>query len=152
MKKYQLAQVNIAEGKAAIDSEVMQGFVERLDEINAIADSAPGFVWRLQTEDGDATTIQAFDNPNMLVNMSVWKDVSSLKNYVYRTIHVELIQDRDAWFDKMKSAHQALWWIEEGHLPTVEEGKQKINILQQLGPSKDAFTFAKGFDFNGDKI
>lgn len=144
--KYRLAQINIAQGKDAIDTDAMKGFVNRLDEINAIADSADGFIWRLQTDDGDATTIQAFDDPNLLVNMSVWENIESLKNYVYRTFHVELIQDRDAWFDKIVSVHQTMWWIPEDHIPSIKEGKQKLEYLQKHGSSQQAFTFAKPFD------
>jgi hypothetical protein len=141
--KYQLAQINIAQAQDAMDSETMQGFVDRLDEINSIADNAPGFIWRLQSEEGDATAIRAFDNPLLLINMSVWEGIESLKTFVYKTFHVELIQDRDAWFGKMLQAHQALWWVPAGHIPTIEEGKQKLDSLQRHGPGKTAFTFAK---------
>ena len=146
MRKYHLAQINIANSRAARDNEIMKGFVDRLDEINAIADSSPGFVWRLQTEEGDATAIQAFDDPLLLVNVSVWEDIDSLKNYVYKSVHVELIQDRDAWFKKTQEAHQALWWIPKGHIPSVEEAKEKLEYLQAHGPSEVAFTFAKSFE------
>jgi hypothetical protein len=141
--KDQLAQINIAQAQDAMDSETMQGFVDRLDEINSIADNAPGFIWRLQSEEGDATAIRAFDNPLLLINMSVWEHIESLKTFVYKTFHVELIQDRDAWFGKMLQAHQALWWVPAGHIPTIEEGKQKLDSLQRHGPGKTAFTFAK---------
>ncbi|CAA6823507.1 MAG: Unknown protein [uncultured Thiotrichaceae bacterium] len=142
--KYHLAQINIAHGKAGMDSALMQGFVDRLDEINALADGSPGFVWRLRGDDGsDATTIQAFDDPLLLVNMSVWEDLASLKQYVYKSVHVELIRDREAWFNKMIEAHQALWWVPEGHIPSVAEGKEKLEQLQQNGPGSVAFSFAK---------
>jgi hypothetical protein len=124
----------------------MKGFMDRLDEINGIADYAPGFVWRLQTEEGDATAIQAFDDPLLLVNVSVWKDIDSLKGFVYKSLHVELIQDRDAWFEKMHESHQALWWVPEGHLPSVQEAKEKLRYLQANGPSEAAFTFSKSFE------
>ncbi|BBM00122.1 DUF3291 domain-containing protein [Microbulbifer sp. GL-2] len=145
MKDFNLAQINIAQSKASMESETMRGFVERLDEINALADGSKGFVWRLQTEEGDATSIQAFDDPMIIVNMSVWEDLESLKNYVYKSAHVELIRDRDAWFNKMKSMHQALWWVPVGHIPTVKEGTGRLSILQSKGPSSEAFTFAKPF-------
>lgn len=143
MSEYQIAQINIAKARDTLDSEVMRGFVERLDEINALADNSPGFVWRLQTEDGDATGIQAFEDPNIIVNMSVWEDISDLQNFVYKSNHIELIRDRSAWFDKISEVHQALWWLEKGHIPNVEEGKQRLQHLQQHGPSETAFTFAK---------
>lgn len=142
---YHLAQINIAQGKDARNSIIMKGFVDRIEEINAIADKAPGFIWRLQGEEGDATTIQAFDDPNLLVNMSIWEDIESLKNYVYRSFHVELIQDRDAWFDKIISVHQTMWWIPAGYIPSIDEAKQKLALLEKHGPTQDAFTFAKPF-------
>ncbi len=146
MAEFHLAQINIAQAQDAMESKTMQGFVDRLDEINALADSARGFIWRLQDEQGDATSIRAFDDPELLVNMSVWKDLGSLKNYVYKSLHVELIRDRDAWFNKMLKAHQALWWIPAGHIPSIEEGKEKLDYLQKHGVSKTAFTFSKPFD------
>jgi hypothetical protein len=127
----------------------MKGFIDRLDEINGIADSSPGFIWRLQTEEGDATAIQAFDDPLLLVNLSVWYDIDSLKNFVYKSLHVELIQNRDAWFIKTLKSHQALWWIPEGHIPSIEEAKEKLEYLQFNGPSEVAFTFSNSFEPSG---
>lgn len=141
--KYQLAQINIARARESMESDLMKGFVDRLDEINSLADGSPGFIWRLQSEDGDATSIQAFDDPLMIINISVWENVRSLKEFVYKSTHVELIQDRDAWFNKMLKVHQALWWIPSGHIPSIEEGKEKLDHLQKNGPSEIAFTFAK---------
>ena len=140
-----LAQVNIGRARGAPDSAVMQEFMARLEEINGIADGSPGFVWRLQTEEGDATSIQAFDDELLLVNMSVWEDLDSLKNFVYKSLHVKLLQNRDAWFEKMQTPYQALWWVPEGHLPSVEEAKEKLAYLQANGPSEVAFTFAAPF-------
>lgn len=145
MTQYHIAQINIAQAKAPMDSETMKGFVDRLDEINALADKSPGFIWRLQTEAGDATAIQSFDNPLLIVNMSVWESLEALKNYVYKSDHVELIRDRSAWFNKMIDMHQALWWIPADHIPSVDEGKEKLDYLQKHGLSKTAFTFAKPF-------
>lgn len=145
MKKYHLAQINIAKAKAAMDSEIMRGFVERLEEINTLADKAPGFIWRLKDDAGDASAIQAYDDPSIAVNMSVWEDLDSLKNYVYRSIHVELLQGKKAWFNKMEKSHQALWWIPATHIPTLAEGKQRLGYLQKNGPSVFAFNFSKSF-------
>lgn len=146
MEKYHLAQINIAHAQDNMDSDKMKEFVERLDEINSLADQSEGFIWRLQGEEGNATTIKAFDDPLLLVNMSVWENLASLKNYVYKSIHVELIRRKDAWFNKMISTNQALWWIQAGHIPSVSEGKKKLNYLQKHGVSKTAFTFSKSFD------
>nr|CAA6830935.1 MAG: Unknown protein [uncultured Thiotrichaceae bacterium] len=141
--KYHLAQINVALAKEALDSATMKGFVDRLDEINELADHSPGFVWRLQSDVRDEKTIQTLDNPLLIVNMSVWEDLASLKHYVYKSVHVELIRDREAWFNKIAEAHQALWWVPEGHLPSVEEGKAKLEYLQQNGVGPKAFNFAK---------
>lgn len=146
MNKYHLAQINIAKARDTMDSEMMKGFVDRLDEINSLADQSSGFVWRLQTEDGDSTSIQAFDDPNLIVNMSVWENLDSLRRFVYKSAHVELIRDRSAWFNKMVQAHQALWWIPNGHLPSIEEGKERLHHLEKNGPTEYAFTFAKAFN------
>lgn len=140
---YQLAQINIAQARADMADPVMAGFVARLNDINALADAAPGFVWRLQTEAGDATALRVFDDPLLLVNMSVWQDLAALQNYVYKSMHVELLRDRDAWFHKMKPAHQALWWVPAGHIPTIAEARERLEHLRQHGPGPLAFTFAK---------
>ena len=146
MNNFHLAQINIAQAQDEMDTVVMKGFVNRLEEINALADDADGFIWRLQSEQGDSTAIRVFDDPLLLVNMSVWEDVASLKNFVYRTAHVELIQDREAWFNKIAQKHQALWWVPAGHIPTVEEGKERLDYLREHGPSAHAFIFAKSFE------
>lgn len=149
MLDYHLAQVNVAQAKDEMSAEVMQGFVSRLDEINALADQAPGFVWRLQTEQGDATSIRVFDDPLLLVNLSVWTNVETLQDFVYKSLHVELIRDRDAWFSKLKSAHQALWWIPYGHIPGVSEAREKLEQIRRIGPGPESFTFAKPFKCPG---
>ena len=144
--EYQLAQINIAQAKAEMDTETMSNFMARLDEINSIADNADGFVWRLQSEEGDSTSIRVFDDPLLLVNISVWDDIESLKNYVYKSLHVELIRDRDAWFNKLETMHQTLWWVPKGHIPTTQEAKEKLDIIRESGPSQEAFTFGRNFN------
>ena len=143
MAEFHLAQINVARARADMDSELMRGFVERLDDINALAEDSPGFVWRLQDDSGNATDIQVFDDPLLIVNMSVWTDIDSLKHFVYRSNHVDMLRDRDAWFEKTAEAHQALWWVPVGELPTVEEGVERLRELQTRGPSERAFTFAR---------
>ena len=128
-----------------MESDVMTGFVSRLDEINAIADQAPGFIWRLQSEQDDATVVPIFDDDLMLVNISVWKSVDALKGFVFTSIHTELLKGRDAWFHKMGSIHMALWWVPAGHIPTEQEAKDKLEYIRQHGPSSVAFTFASTF-------
>ena len=145
MSLYYIAQINIALAKDEMNTETMQGFVSRLDEINADADRAEGFIWRLQTEEGDSTAIRVFDESLLLVNMSVWENVDAMKNFVYKSSHVELIRDRQAWFKKYVDAQQALWWIPKGHTPSIEEAKEKLDLIQKNGPSQEAFHFGKLF-------
>jgi hypothetical protein len=140
---FHIAQVNVAQAKAGMASDLMQGFVSRLDEINTLADGADGFIWRLKEDSGSATAIRVFDDPLLLINMSVWANLDALKHYVYKSLHLELIKDRDAWFNKLGQSHQALWWIPVGHIPNVEEAQKKLEYIRKFGPSAEAFTFAK---------
>jgi len=142
--KYQLAQLNLARGKFPIDASEMSGFTDNLDRINLLAEESPGFVWRLQTEDGDATSIDYF-GPDTIVNMSVWEDIESLHNYVYRSEHIKIMSRRKEWFHHFKEAYTVLWWIEKGRIPSLEESEQKIELLRSIGPTADAFTFKKAF-------
>jgi hypothetical protein len=137
---YHLAQLNIAKMKFAIDAPELADFVARLEDINALADESPGFVWRLQTEDGDATAIDYF-GPDSLVNMSVWTDVESLHNYVYRSAHNEVMALRKQWFDRMLEAYSVLWWIPAGTVPTIAQADERLQRLRQNGPTAGAFTF-----------
>jgi hypothetical protein len=145
MAKYHLAQVNTAKARDEMDTATMAGFKNRLDEINALAETADGFVWRLQDEAGDATSIRVFEDPLLLVNISVWRDVRALQEFVYRSVHVDLIRDRENWFHKMPIMHQALWWVPADHIPTPDEAKEKLKLLEQNGPSSTVFTFGKSF-------
>jgi len=145
MSGYQLAQVNIGVIKGPMDSPVMADFAGNLDRVNALAESMPGFVWRLQTDDGDATSIRPFENENMLVNMSVWRDIKALNDYVYRSAHVELMRRRKDWFERMDEAFLVLWWVPAGHRPTVAEAVVRLELLRAKGPTPEAFTFRHPF-------
>ena len=140
MAHYHLARVNIGRVKAPLDDPRMAGFVNRLDEINALADHSPGFVWRLQTPAGNATYFRPYDDDRILVNMSVWESVEALKHYVYRTAHAELLRQRQEWFESFKGAFVALWWVPVGHRPGIDEAKKRIAYLDQHGPTQFAFT------------
>lgn len=142
---WQLAQINIGRARGPMTDPVMAEFTGALAEINALAEASPGFVWRLQDNSGDATSIQAFPDPLILVNMSVWTDVASLQNYAYRTVHGKFFARREEWFEKFPSAHAALWWIPAGHLPTVGEAKERLAKIDRLGPTAEAFTFRQSF-------
>ncbi len=124
----------------------MEGFVSRLEPLNALADASPGFVWRLQTEEGDATEFDVFGDELILFNMSVWESVDALEAYVYKSGHVSAVQRRTQWFEKPVKSPFVLWWIEPGHVPSIEEGKERLELLWERGPSPDAFTFSRQFD------
>lgn len=142
---YHLAQLNIAQFRLPQVHPVNADFVANLDRVNAIAESQQGFVWRLVGDGNDATDIQAFDDPNILVNLSVWTDIESLAAFAYRnSAHKEIMRRRNEWFDKMEF-YLVLWWIEEGHIPTLTEAKERLNLLEADGPSEKAFTFKQSF-------
>lgn len=145
MTTYHLAQINIARMRAPLDDPLMAGFVARLDEMNALADDAPGFVWRLQDELNNATNIQVFDNPRLIVNVSVWESIEALFEYTYRSGHIELLRARKDWFEPLGSPPLAMWWLPAGEIPTAEEGKQRLALLAKNGPSAEAFTFQQKF-------
>ncbi len=142
---YHIAQVNIARMRAPLDQPEMAGFVARLAEINALADQSPGFVWRLQTEAGDATYLRPYEDDRILFNLSVWESIEQFKDYVYRSAHREMLRQRKEWFEQMESMHMTMWWISAGHIPTVEEAKQRLEHLRQHGETAHAFTFKRIF-------
>ena len=145
MSDYQIAQLNVGIIKGPMDSPIMSEFAANLERINALADSSSGFVWRLQSEEGDATSIRPFENENLLVNMSVWRDVESLSRFVYNTAHVELMRRRREWFERMSDAFLVLWWVPKGHRPSVAEAIAKLEALRANGPTATAFTFRQAF-------
>jgi hypothetical protein len=144
--KHQLAQINVARCKAPLDSPVMRDFVDLLDAVNALADATPGFIWRLKTDEGDATGVKAFEDPLIIVNMSVWGGIEALRDYVYKNSHGYAFRKRKEWFEEMTTPRLALWWIPVGHIPTVEEGKQRLEALEREGPTPIAFTFKDAFE------
>lgn len=142
---YQLAQLNIARFRMPQDHPINNDFVNNLDRVNKIAESQPGFVWRFTGEGNDALDVQAFDDPNIAVNMSVWSDLESLGAFVYRNQeHLAIMRRRNDWFEKIK-IHLVLWWLEEGHIPTIDEAKHRLEKLLMHGPTKEAFTFRQPY-------
>ena len=142
---FHLAQVNIGRLVAPLTSPELAAFVEALDPINAIADASPGFVWRLQTESGNATDLRAFDDDEILVNMSVWRSLEELRDFVYRSRHVEVLRRRREWFEKLVELHMALWWLPAGEIPTIRDAEVRLTLLRERGPSPEAFTFRAPF-------
>ena len=142
---YQIAQVNIARMRGEIDSPVMADFVANLDRINVLADAAPGFVWRLKSAEGDATSLRVFDDQYLIINMSVWEFIDALFQYAYASDHTDIFRRRGEWFTRMDTPHLALWWVEADQMPTPEEAKAKLETLHAHGASPEAFTFKQRF-------
>jgi len=140
-----LAQVNIGRLRAPLDHPIMEGFRSQLDPVNALADRSPGFVWRLQTEDGNATAIRPFADERMAINLSVWESLEALQQFVYRSAHVGPLRDRKEWFEPIEGPILALWWIPAGHVPMVAEAQERLQHLSEHGPSSHAFTFRTPF-------
>jgi len=145
MAPYSLAQVNVATLRAPLDGPELAGFVARLEPINALADASPGFVWRLQTEDGDATAIRPFDDERIMVNLSVWASLEDLRRFVYASRHLDVMRRRREWFHRMADPYLALWWVPAGTIPTVAQAKERLEVLADRGPTPAAFTFRAPF-------
>ena len=142
---YQLAQLNIAHFKKQAEHPDNKDFFDSLDRVNAIAESQPGFVWRLIGDGNDATDIRAFDDPNMIVNLSVWRDLDALADFVYRNpAHLQIMRRRAEWFDRIKTSF-VLWWVPTGHRPSVDEARTRLQLLEDIGPSERAFTFREPY-------
>ena len=145
MAAHHLAQVNIATLLAPLDGPELAGFVAQLEPINALADRSPGFIWRLQTEDGDATAIRPYADDRVMVNLSVWASFEALRTFVYATRHLEVMRHRRQWFSRMADPYLALWWVPAGTIPTVAEAKERLELLARQGPTAGAFTFRAPF-------
>jgi hypothetical protein len=142
---YELAQVNIARLKAPLDSPQLKDFVDNLDPVNADADAADGFVWRLQDDTGDATDIAVLGDSWLIINMSVWRDTDALTAYMYQGRHREMLARRREWFERVREAMAVLWWVPAGHRPTVAEAEERLLHLRTHGPTPYAFTLRTSF-------
>jgi hypothetical protein len=131
---------------APLEDPSMEGFVSRLEEINQLADTAPGFVWRLQSDSGSATYVRPYEDDRILVNLSVWATIDDLRHYVFETAHGEVMRNRRAWFEKMSEAYSALWWVPVGEIPSVEQAKDRLESLRNNGPTAHAFTFKSVYE------
>ena len=141
---WELAQLNLARPLEPLDSPRLADFVANLERINALAESSDGFAWRLKDEAGEAEAARVF--PGALVNLSVWRDLESLRLFVYQSAHVEIMRRRREWFEKMAEAMVVLWWVPAGHRPDAAEAEARLLHLRQHGPTAVAFTFQKAFE------
>lgn len=143
---WHLAQLNIGRLRAPPEDPATGDFMANLDPINALAEATPGFVWRLQTDEGNATAIRAFDgDPLMILNMSVWESIESLADYVYHSDHTPFLRRRGEWFERLSEVYLVLWWIPAGTVPTIEEALVRLEHLKSHGPTGEAFTFRQPF-------
>jgi heme-degrading monooxygenase HmoA len=148
---YVLAQINFGRLLAPLDAPMIADFAAALDPVNALADAAPGFLWRLQTEDGDATSVRGFEQDaegapgGIVINMSVWESVETLAAFVYSDGHRAVLRRRREWFSRMTDAYAALWWIPRGHIPTVGEAEERVRHLRAHGPTPHTFTLREHF-------
>lgn len=147
MSAFELAQLNVARARAPLDDPVMAGFVSRLAEINGLAEATPGFIWRLTDESGgDATGIRAYEDPLVIVNLTVWTGIEELFAFAYRTPHVELFRARRDWFAPFGGPSLVLWWMPAGQRPTISEARGRLDRLAARGPTADAFTIRERFE------
>jgi hypothetical protein len=144
-----LAQLNVARPRAPLDSPIMAEFMANLERINGLGDTSPGFVWRLQGEDGNATGLVQPFGPEIIVNMTVWRDVESLRAFVFRGEHVAFLRRRAEWFARLDGPPTVLWWVPAGRSPSLPEAKARLETLAARGPTAEAFTFAHPFGVGG---
>ncbi len=142
---WHLAQLNVAVARYTQGDPRIAEFYERLDEINALAEASPGFVWRLQDETGSATGIQVEQDPSLLVNLTVWESVESLHTFVYRSMHQKVMVKRRQWFERPAQPYQVLWWVPAGTVPSVELAMDKLRLMRECGPTQAAFSFQSPF-------
>jgi hypothetical protein len=139
----QLAQINIGRLVAPLDDPRIADFLAQLDEVNAFAEQSPGFVWRLKSASGNATEIPYSDDPFELLNMSVWESIESLKQFTYGPRHLAVFRNRQNWFEKMALPHYCLWWVPDGHIPSVQEGRERLEHYQKCGATPHSFWFSQ---------
>jgi hypothetical protein len=145
--RYHLAQLNAGTARGAADSPVMAGFMAGVEPVNALADTAPGFVWRLQDGDGPGATALRPCGPDLMVNMSVWETLAALRDFAYRNgPHLDYMRGRREWFHRMPEQHLVLWWVPAGHIPSLSEALSRLELLRRNGPSPLAFTFREPYD------
>lgn len=144
--EFQLAEINVARMKGVnINDPIMKEFVDNLDRVNQLAEKSEGFIWRLKDESNNATDFNPFNDEQVIINLSVWKDVESLEHYVYKTFHTDFLKRKREWFQTYGKVHTALWWIRQGQFPTVDEAITKLDYLKVNGPSSLVFDFRNRF-------
>ncbi len=144
MQEFHLAQLNIAKPLYPLEDVRMREFMDNLNRINELGKNAPGFVWILEDQSGNATAIHAFDDLSILINLTVWESLETLQTFAYKTEHVAYVRRRHEWFERV-SPYLVLWWIPAGHIPTAAESKERLAHLDEHGDTAYAFTFRRTF-------
>ena len=141
-----LAHFNWATLRGDWGSEVVAGFQNAVEKVNALADRSPSFVWRYA---GDEATAAArigwpmfVENSRIIASFSVWQAPGAFEDYVLKTVHGAFRRRSDEWFEPATGVNVALWWVPVGHTPSVSEAREKVETLQSEGPSETVFTFA----------
>jgi uncharacterized protein DUF3291 len=144
---YHLAVFNIGRIVAPLDSEQMRDFMDGLDEINALAERSPGFVWRYTAPgSNNATAARPFEDDRVLINFAVWQSRDELWNFVYRSTHLQYLVRRREWFEHLQQAFLVLWWVPAGVIPSIDEAVHRLDLLRAHGATRDAFTFKEFFE------
>jgi hypothetical protein len=148
MEEYYLAEINIARMKGVdINDPIMKEFADNIDEVNELAEGSKGFVWRLKDDNNNSSAyVNAFDDEQLLVNVSVWEDMETFEHFMYKTFHSEFLKRRKEWFHAFGKAHTAMWWVKKGHIPSLEEAMNKLNELQKNGASALVFDLKNKFE------
>ena len=142
---YHLAQLNIGRAVAPLDDARLADFMNWLDQINALAEQSPGFVWRLQGDNGNNTSLKVSDDPQFIVNLSVWASIDELHAFTYRSDHKAVFARRYEWFERADGPNMVMWWVPAGTLPDVADALDRLRRLAEDGPTVDAFTFKQRF-------
>ncbi len=146
MTIYNIAEINIARMKGVnIDDPVMKEFADNLDSVNAIAESSEGFVWRLKDDSNNATNFNPYNDEQVIINVSVWESIETLEKFMYKTFHSDFLKRRREWFQTFGKAYTAMWWVPQGHYPTMTEAVEKLDYLQKNGASEVVFDFRNKF-------
>lgn len=144
--EWHLAQINIAKiAGQSINDPVMEKFVAQLDEINALAEGSPGFIWRLKDENNNATNLNPYHDERIIVNISVWETLDHLIKFIYQGRHAEVLRSRRDWFVNFGKPFTTLWYLPAGEIPTIEEAMRRLQSLQENGPTPFAFDFKAKF-------
>lgn len=135
-----LAELNIARLKYDFEDPRVAEFAENLDLVNGIAERSEGFVWRFVDDGGaNAIDIRMFDDPAVITNLSVWQSPEHLERYVWNTVHKRFYERRAEWFSLMEKQHFVMWWVDEGHQPSLDEAGARLDHLQAHGDTDFAF-------------